>query len=163
MFDKYYNILEISSTASDDDIKKAYKKMAIKHHPDKNPDNKEVAEEKFKEVAEAYEVLTNKEKYMKQPAFNRPGGHPGFAGGFVNPHEMFNQIFKEMNIGSQRAPNVCINISSNGQSNSVSRSSSVRIQNGKKIETIQESINGIIRQRVVVTELNPAPNNERVR
>ena len=62
MFEKYYKILELDSDASENDIKKAYKKLAIKYHPDKNMENKEEAENKFKEIGEAYEVLTNKEK-----------------------------------------------------------------------------------------------------
>lgn len=52
----YYEVLGVSKNASDDEIKKAYKKMAIKYHPDRNPDDKE-AEAKFKEAAEAYDVL----------------------------------------------------------------------------------------------------------
>ena len=58
----YYDILEIQKTASSDDIKKAYKKMALKWHPDRNPDNKTKAEEKFKEIAEAYDTLSDPEK-----------------------------------------------------------------------------------------------------
>ena len=65
-FQQYYDLLEIDNNASNEDIKKAYRKMAIKHHPDKNPDNKEEAEQKFKKVSEAYEVLTNKEKIYYQ-------------------------------------------------------------------------------------------------
>ncbi len=57
----YYEILGVAKNASDDDIKKAYRKLAMKHHPDRNPDNKE-AEEKFKEAKEAYEVLTDEQK-----------------------------------------------------------------------------------------------------
>jgi len=57
----YYEVLEISKSASEDEIKKAYRKMAIKYHPDKNPGDK-VAEDKFKEAAEAYEVLSNAQK-----------------------------------------------------------------------------------------------------
>ncbi len=53
----YYNVLKLGKGASDDDLKKAYRKLAMKWHPDKNPNNKKVAEAKFKEVAEAYEVI----------------------------------------------------------------------------------------------------------
>ena len=58
----YYEILGVSKTATDDELKKAYRKMAKKYHPDANPDNKEAAEAKFKEVNEAYEVLSNPQK-----------------------------------------------------------------------------------------------------
>ena len=60
----YYDILEVSKSASSDEIKKAYRKKAIQFHPDKNPDDK-AAEEKFKEAAEAYEVLSKDEKRQR--------------------------------------------------------------------------------------------------
>ena len=58
----YYAILGVPKTASEEEIRKAYKKMALKWHPDRNRENKEAAEKQFKEVAEAYEVLSDKQK-----------------------------------------------------------------------------------------------------
>ncbi len=72
----YYEILGVSKNASDDEIKKAYRKLAIKYHPDKNPGNKE-AEAKFKEISEAHEVLSDKQKRARYDQF----GHAGVGGG----------------------------------------------------------------------------------
>ena len=79
----YYEILGVSKTATAEELKKAYRKLAIQYHPDKNPGNKE-AEEKFKEAAEAYEVLSDANKRSQYDRF----GHskPG-SGGFQS-HEM---------------------------------------------------------------------------
>ena len=74
----YYSILGVSKTATDQDIKKAYRKLALQHHPDKNKDNKE-SEAKFKEVNEAYEVLSDKQKRATYDQFGSAG--PGFGGG----------------------------------------------------------------------------------
>ena len=60
--DNYYKVLEIPNNSSKDEIRKAYKKMAVKWHPDKNINNKEVAEKKFKEIGEAYEILMDDNK-----------------------------------------------------------------------------------------------------
>lgn len=79
----YYEILGVSKTATDDELKKAYRKMAKKYHPDANPDNKEAAEAKFKEVNEAYEVLSNPQKRKMYDQFGTadPSGAGFGAGG----------------------------------------------------------------------------------
>ena len=76
----YYEVLGVDKSASEDEIKRAYKKMARKYHPDLNPDNKE-AEEKFKEVNEAYEVLSDKDKRAKYDQFGFAGVDPSYGGG----------------------------------------------------------------------------------
>ncbi|HEX7365971.1 MAG TPA: molecular chaperone DnaJ [Pelobium sp.] len=90
----YYDILGVSKGASADEIKKAYRKMAIKYHPDKNPDDKG-AEEKFKEAAEAYEVLSNPEKKQRYDQFGHAGaqgGFGGYGGGSMNMEDIFSQF-----------------------------------------------------------------------
>ena len=67
----YYKILGVGTDADADALKKAYRKLAMKWHPDKNPDHKEVAERRFKEVTEAYDVLTDKQK---REVYDRYGG-----------------------------------------------------------------------------------------
>lgn len=78
----YYEVLGVSKTATADEIKKAYRKAALQHHPDRNPGNKE-AEEKFKEAAEAYDVLSSPDKKANYDRFGHAGlgGNPGFGGG----------------------------------------------------------------------------------
>lgn len=94
----YYNILGVDKGASDDDIKKAYRKMAMKWHPDKNPDNPE-AEAKFKEAAEAYDVLGNSEKRSNYDRFGTSDGNPfggnpfgGFGGHGFSMDDIFSQF-----------------------------------------------------------------------
>ena len=100
----YYNILGISRGASEDEIKKAYRKMALKYHPDKNqsPD----AESKFKSIAEAYEVLSDPKKKSLYDQFGEEGlkgqgpaggGFSGFSTSNVDPHEIFRQFFGGQN------------------------------------------------------------------
>ncbi len=89
----YYDILGISKSASASEIKKAYRKMALEYHPDKNPDNKE-AEEKFKKAAEAYEILSNSEKKARYDQYGHQAfdGSGGFGGGGMNMDDIFSQF-----------------------------------------------------------------------
>jgi molecular chaperone DnaJ len=89
----YYEVLGITKSASAAEIKKAYRKMAIKYHPDKNPDNKS-AEEKFKIAAEAYEVLSDPDKKARYDQFGHQAfeGAAGFGGGGMNMDDIFSQF-----------------------------------------------------------------------
>ncbi|MDH6356044.1 molecular chaperone DnaJ [Dysgonomonas sp. PH5-45] len=89
----YYEVLEVSRTATVEEIKKAYKKKAIQHHPDKNPGDA-TAEEKFKEAAEAYEVLSDEQKRARYDRYGHqaPGGFGGHAGGGFSMDDIFSQF-----------------------------------------------------------------------
>lgn len=88
----YYEVLGVSKDASDSEIKKAYRQMALKYHPDKNPDNKE-AEEKFKEAAESYEILSSQEKRQRYDQFGHAG--VGGAAGSNGYHMSMDDIFSQ--------------------------------------------------------------------
>ncbi len=91
----YYEVLGIGRNASDEEVKRAYRKLAVKFHPDKNPDDPH-AEEKFKELGEAYDVLMDPEKRAAYDRFGHaafaPGGI-GFGGGFHDPFDIFREVF----------------------------------------------------------------------
>lgn len=91
----YYEILGVSKDADATAIKKAYRKMALQYHPDRNPDNKE-AEEKFKEAAEAYEVLSDEQKRARYDRYGHAGvsnnGGGGFSGGGMTMEDIFSQF-----------------------------------------------------------------------
>jgi molecular chaperone DnaJ len=92
----YYNVLGVERTAAAEEIKRAYRKLAVKFHPDKNPDDPH-AEEKFKELGEAYDVLMDPEKRAAYDRFGHAAfahGGAGFgAGGFHDPFEIFREVF----------------------------------------------------------------------
>ena len=94
----YYEVLGVAKDAGEEEIKKAYRKLAVKYHPDKNPGDK-TAEEKFKELGEAYEVLCDSHKRAAYDQYGhaafdrRAGGGFGRAGGFHDPFEIFREVF----------------------------------------------------------------------
>jgi molecular chaperone DnaJ len=133
----FYEILGVSRDSSEAEIKKAYRQMALKYHPDKNPDNKE-AEEKFKEAAEAYDILSNPDKKQRYDQFGHNGmsGQGGYSGGGMSMEDIFSQFgdifgnafgdfgFGRSSRGSQR----------------VNRGSNLRV---KVKLTLEEILNGV--------------------
>src|SRR5213593_1992519 len=95
----YYEVLGVGRSANDEEVKRAYRKLAVQFHPDKNPDDPH-AEEKFKELGEAYDVLSDEQK---RAAYDRYGhaaftqgtaaGAGGFGGGFHDPFDIFREVF----------------------------------------------------------------------
>ena len=144
----YYEVLGVAKNANADEIKKAYRKAAIKYHPDKNPGDKE-AEEKFKEAAEAYDVLSNPDKRARYDQFGHAGmsgaaggGAGGFGGGFggFSMEDIFSQfgdIFGGHFGGGFR---------SSGGGRSVNRGSDIRV---KVRLTLQEIAEGVTKKLTI--------------
>ncbi len=138
----YYEVLGVAKNANADEIKKAYRKAAIKYHPDKNPGDKE-AEEKFKEAAEAYDVLSNPDKRARYDQFGHAGmsgaaggGAGGFGGGFggFSMEDIFSQfgdIFGGHFGGGFR---------SSGGGRTVNRGSDIRVKVRLTLQEIAEGV-----------------------
>lgn len=169
----YYKILGITPSASPDEIKSAYRKLAIKYHPDKNRDPN--AEEKFKQISDAYQELTR----IKGEDID------GDYDDIMTPSQLFEQFFK-INVGIHRPTtntfsfnNLGIDIDSlinstmpnfnnqhfnHSQSYNTSNSSNssyskkVYVENGKRVEYISETQNGVTTTQTIITELPPNNN-----
>ncbi|HSH96121.1 MAG TPA: DnaJ domain-containing protein, partial [Roseimicrobium sp.] len=99
----YYEVLMVERTVTEEELKKAYRKLAVKYHPDKNPGDKE-AEEKFKELGEAYEALSDPQKRSAYDQYGHAafdpraragaGGRGGGGGGFHDPFDIFREVFQ---------------------------------------------------------------------
>ncbi|NQT19178.1 MAG: molecular chaperone DnaJ [Planctomycetes bacterium] len=100
----YYELLGVQRNAGEDEIKKAFRKLAVKYHPDKNPDNRKEAEEKFKGVAEAYDVLSDAQKRRRYDQF----GHEGLRGAGVHTYTdfSFEDILRAFGFGSDAGDNI---------------------------------------------------------
>ena len=134
----YYDVLNVNKNSTKEEIKKSYKKLAMKYHPDKNMNNKEEAEKKFKEVAEAYEVLSDdKKKYEYDNGRNIVLNNQ-------NPFDIFSHMFNDRNIFNNNEFNININNFSN-TSIATSINTTTRIIGNKKIirtEKIEKTANG---------------------
>ena len=143
MTDKnYYNILNINKDASYDDIKKAYYKLALKYHPDKNKDDN--AEEKFKEISEAYEILSDENKRLSYDNNNLN------INTFSNANDIFNKVFQNHNF------NININNMFSGFNN---------INSIQTIKSVQTIINNGIQttiEKTITTDINGKHTIEKI-
>jgi len=156
----HYRTLELEITASEEDVKKAYKRLALKYHPDKNV-NDSTAEEKFKNISEAYRIINQASSQCSNPMLQQSSQ--------INAQNLFGQFFgnniNSMNfrqtqtrsfVQTQTRSFVIPQPKSTAQTpistNASYTSSSVQIVNGKIIETIVERKNGATRKRTVVRE-----------
>ncbi|XP_065795688.1 dnaJ homolog subfamily B member 6 isoform X3 [Muntiacus reevesi] len=174
----YYEVLGVQRHASAEDIKKAYRKLALKWHPDKNPENKEEAERKFKQVAEAYEVLSDAKKRDIYDRYGKEGLNGGGGGGshfdspfefgftFRNPEDVFREFFGgrdpfsfdffgfssfgSLSHGGLTAFSSSSAFGGSGMGNYKSISTSTKVVNGRKITTKRIVENG--QERVEVEE-----------
>jgi len=139
----YYKILDIPKDATEQQIKKSYKKLAIKWHPDKNLNNKEEAENKFKQISEAYEILSNPEKRHQ---YDNPRRIIQFRG------DPFRQLFRSFDI---RLHNLSQQMAQNMTSTNIHFANGhqvvnkTQIRNGKRIEEVY--VDGTLQKRTVTS------------
>jgi len=148
----YYEILEVSRQATDAEIKTAYRKMAMQHHPDKNPDNPE-AESKFKEAAEAYDVLSNAEKRARYDRYGHDGvrgmGGGNGAAGFTDISDIFS-AFGDI-FGSSVFGGAFGGRSRSGRRNRGEPGSDLRVRISLRLEEILNPVEKTIKLRHYVT------------
>ncbi len=148
----YYEVLGVTKSASEDEIKKAYRKAAIKFHPDKNPGDKE-AEDKFKEAAEAYDVLSNPDKKARYDQFGHAanassasgGGYGGFGGGGFDGGFSMDDIFERFGniFGGHFGGGFGGGFSGGGGRRSTNRGSDLRV---KVTLTLEEVVKGVTKK-----------------
>lgn len=134
---EYYDILGVSKDASSDEIKKAYKKLAMKYHPDRNKDNKEEAEAKFKEISVAYNILSDSEKKTMYDRFGKDGLQGGMPSNF-NPNDLFADLFGGNNGGSSPFANM---FGGNRYGNHQPPNKKIPVN-----ITLEESYNGVVKE-----------------
>lgn len=150
----YYEVLGVEKNASAEEIKKAYRKKAIQYHPDKNPGDKE-AEEKFKEAAEAYDVLSDPQKRQRYDQFGHTGvgGAGGMGGGFSSMEDIFSQfgdLFESWGMGSMGG-HFSSFFGGGGGRQRVRRGSDLRV----KVRLTLEEISTGVEKKIKVRKLVP--------
>jgi len=150
----YYEVLGVEKNASAEEIKKAYRKKAIQYHPDKNPGDKE-AEEKFKEAAEAYDVLSDPQKRQRYDQFGHAGvgGAGGMGGGFSSMEDIFSQfgdLFESWGMGGMGG-HFSSFFGGGGGRQRVRRGSDLRV----KVRLTLEEINTGVEKKIKVRKLVP--------
>ncbi|MCF0210606.1 MAG: molecular chaperone DnaJ [Bacteroidales bacterium] len=148
----FYEVLGVSKNATEDELKKAYRKLALKYHPDKNPGDKD-AEEKFKEAAEAYSVLSDKDKRARYDQFGEAGlgGDGGFGQGGMNMNDIFS-MFGDL-FGGGFGGFGGFSGGRSGQSRHVNRGSSLRV----KIKLTLEDIDKGVEKKIKVNKYVSCP------